>query len=115
MLSFARVQVLLDVARSSLRLLTVELEGEDSVDVEVQYENIPYSECFSAGHLSTKCPFRMKPRLLKTPAQAAVLIAPTTSGDSGIVKGANLQDSPVHVTNLTPLTNPGVTGSVSFL
>ncbi|KAJ8650247.1 hypothetical protein MRB53_003270 [Persea americana] len=89
MLSFARVQVLLDVARSSPRLLTVALEGEESVNVEVQYESIPCSECPSAGHLSTKCPFKLKPRLLKTPAQDAVPTAPTTIEDPRKDKGAN--------------------------
>ncbi|KAJ8629856.1 hypothetical protein MRB53_023179 [Persea americana] len=84
MLSFAIVQVLLDVARASPRLLTMELEGEDSVIVEVQYERIPCSECLSAGHQSSTCPFGSKPGLVKTPAQDPMLIVPTSSRDPGI-------------------------------
>lgn len=75
MLSFAKVQVLMDVARPTPRLLIVDLEGEDTVEVEVQCENIPCFECLSVGHLSTKYSFRTKPNLLKTPAQVALLIA----------------------------------------
>lgn len=113
MFSFAKVQVLLNVASSSPRTLIVNLEGEDSVEVEVQYESIPCSKCLSASHLSTKCPFRMKPGLLKTPAQAAVLIAPTTSEDLGSEEGASLQVS--SAPESTILTNSGDSRSVSDL
>ncbi|KAJ8635546.1 hypothetical protein MRB53_009843 [Persea americana] len=41
MFSFARVQVLLIVASSFPRTLSVDLEGEDLVEVEVQCEAIP--------------------------------------------------------------------------
>ncbi|KAJ8632849.1 hypothetical protein MRB53_026185 [Persea americana] len=68
MFSFARVQVLPNVVSSSPGTLTVKLEGEDIVEVEVQYESILCSQCLSARHLSTKCPFIMKPGLLKTHA-----------------------------------------------
>lgn len=67
--------MLLNVANTPPQTLSVDLEGEGSVQVEVQYESIPCSECVSAGHLSAKCPFRQRPGLLKTPAQDAVLIA----------------------------------------
>ncbi|KAJ8640538.1 hypothetical protein MRB53_017232 [Persea americana] len=85
MLSYNRVLLNLDVAKSSPRSLTVELEGDEIVEVQVQYENIPCSECLSAGHLSINCPFRVKPSLLTTPVQAALLNTPTTSAISGTV------------------------------
>ena len=91
MLSFVRVQVLLDVTRASSRHLTVELEGENSVIVEVQYERIPYSECLSVGHQSFTCPFSSKPNPVKTPAPDPVLIVPSSSWDPRIEKGASLQ------------------------
>ncbi|XXG57223.1 hypothetical protein AAC387_Pa03g4436 [Persea americana] len=83
MLSFARVQVLLDVARANPRLLIVELEGEDSVTVEVQYERFPCSECLLDGHQSSKCPFSSKSGLVKTPTIDPVLIVPTSQEREG--------------------------------
>ncbi|KAJ8627311.1 hypothetical protein MRB53_020618 [Persea americana] len=94
MFSFTRVLVLLNVAIPSPKTLSVDLEGEGIVQVEVQYESIPCSECLSASHLSTQCPFRMRPDLLKNPAQKVVLIAPPTYGDLESKEGANLQVSP---------------------
>ncbi|KAJ8617592.1 hypothetical protein MRB53_013778 [Persea americana] len=49
-----------------------DLEGDDKVEVEVQYENIPYSECLSAGHLIAKCPFTFKHGILRAPASASI-------------------------------------------
>ncbi|KAJ8642025.1 hypothetical protein MRB53_018719 [Persea americana] len=46
----------------------------------------------------------MKPGLLKTPAQEAVLIAPTTSGDYKTIMGASLQDSLTLVATRTSST-----------
>lgn len=43
------------------------------VEVEIQYENIPYSECFYAGHLTDKCPFSIKPGTLRKPPSAQLL------------------------------------------
>ena len=94
MFSFARGQVLLDVASFSPRTLTVELEGEDSIKVEVQCESIPCSECLSTGHLPTKCPYRKKPGLMNTPSQAAVLIAPSTPKVRGSEVEASFQAPP---------------------
>ena len=79
MLSYTRVLVNLDVAKSGPRSLAVELEGDAVMEVEVLHENIPCSECLSAGHLSAKCPFTMKPALLKTPSTAILLKSPPTS------------------------------------
>ncbi|XXG85956.1 hypothetical protein AAC387_Pa11g0950 [Persea americana] len=45
--------------------ISVDLEGDTKVEVEVQYENIPCSECLSAGHLTGKCPFVLKRGILK--------------------------------------------------
>eukprot|EP00268_Persea_americana_P003465 TRINITY_DN11050_c0_g1_i1.p1 TRINITY_DN11050_c0_g1~~TRINITY_DN11050_c0_g1_i1.p1 ORF type:complete len:286 (+),score=11.78 TRINITY_DN11050_c0_g1_i1:3142-3999(+) len=70
MLSFARVLVNLDVAKPNLTSVIVDLEGDGAVEVEVLYENIPYIDCLSTGHLSSKCPFTSKPPLLKTPTIA---------------------------------------------
>ncbi|KAJ8639593.1 hypothetical protein MRB53_016287 [Persea americana] len=97
MFSFARVQVLLDVASSSPRTLIVELEGEDSLEVEVQYESIPCSKCLSPGHLPTKCPYKKKPGLMKTPAQAAVLITPSTLEVCGLETEASFQAPPATI------------------
>lgn len=71
LLSFARVLVNLNVAEVNPRYITVEMEGDEKVEVEVQCENIPCSSCLSAGHLSTKCPFRDKPALLPSPVLAS--------------------------------------------
>ncbi|KAJ8640040.1 hypothetical protein MRB53_016734 [Persea americana] len=106
MFSFARVQVLLNVARSSPSTLFVDLEGEDSVEVEVQYESIPCSKCLSAGHLSIKCPFKMKPGLMKTPTQATVLVATLTSQDFGPDDGDSHQASPTI--EVSAFSIPGV-------
>ncbi|XXG58883.1 hypothetical protein AAC387_Pa04g1074 [Persea americana] len=84
MLSFAHFLVNLDIKMLGPRLLTVELEGVTAVEVEVRYENVPCSECFSAGHLSGKFPFIVKPALLKTPPIALQLhpqIVSVTSTD----------------------------------
>ncbi|KAJ8615420.1 hypothetical protein MRB53_034792 [Persea americana] len=83
MLSYARVLVNLDVAKSYPRFLSVELESDATLEVEVLYENIPYSECLSTGHLSTNCPYRVKLALLKSPTQAALLKTPPTIVDAG--------------------------------
>lgn len=59
-MSYARVLVNLDVAKPTPGSLTIELEGDAVVEVEVLYENIPCFECLSVGHLSSKCPFSNK-------------------------------------------------------
>ncbi|KAJ8638549.1 hypothetical protein MRB53_012816 [Persea americana] len=99
MLSFARVQVLLDVARAIPRLLTVELE---------------------AGYQSYKCPFSSKPGLMKTLATDPVLIVPTSSGDPRKEKGASLQHHappppPSFSCSSTSPTFPGVTRPAAVL
>lgn len=66
MLSYARVLVNLDVASVSPSSITVELEGDVIMDVAVQYENVPCAKCLSSGHISPKCPFRLKSGLLPT-------------------------------------------------
>ncbi|XXG82933.1 hypothetical protein AAC387_Pa10g0805 [Persea americana] len=50
MLSYARVLVNLDVSKLGPSCLSVELEGESSVEVTIIYENVPCSGCFSTGH-----------------------------------------------------------------
>ncbi|KAJ8645020.1 hypothetical protein MRB53_006768 [Persea americana] len=55
-----------DVASVSPSSITVELEGDVIMDVAVQYENVPCAECLSSGHISPKCPFRLKSGLLPT-------------------------------------------------
>ncbi|XXG47182.1 hypothetical protein AAC387_Pa02g1863 [Persea americana] len=72
-LSYARVLVNLDVGKPGPSLLLVELEGDEAVEVEVLYENIPCSECLSSGHLQAKCPYLHKPGLLKTSISAPPL------------------------------------------
>lgn len=123
MFSFARVQVLLNVATSSPRTITVELEGEESIEAGVQYESIPCSECLSARHISTKCPFRMKPGLLKTPAQATILIVSSTSEDLGPETDVSLQAPPATevrpqvppLTTAFAFTDPRDSGSTPIL
>lgn len=73
----------------------VEIEAEDIVEVEVQYESIPCFECLLACHLSTKCPSKMKPSLLKTPAQEPILITLNTSEDLGSKDVASHLVSPI--------------------
>ncbi|XXG82853.1 hypothetical protein AAC387_Pa10g0738 [Persea americana] len=57
MLSYARVLVNLDVTKPGPNSLTVELEGDATVEVEILYENVPCYDCLYAGHLSVKCPY----------------------------------------------------------
>lgn len=84
MLSFAKVLVNLDVAKSNLTTLTVDLEGEGVVEVEVLYENIPCLDYLSVGHLSSKCLFSSKPPLLRTLANAAqTSVVAEVTGDRG--------------------------------
>lgn len=52
MLSYARVLVNLDVTKSGPNSLTLEPEEDATVEVEVQYENVPCFDCHSASHLS---------------------------------------------------------------
>ncbi|KAJ8640544.1 hypothetical protein MRB53_017238 [Persea americana] len=108
MFSFARVQVLLNVGSSFPRSLTIELEGEGTVEVDVQYESIPCSNCLSVGHLSTQCPFKMKPGLMKTPAPPSPNSGPADppSPDSGPV-----DDGPADVASAPDAGNPMVHGS----
>ncbi|XXG85934.1 hypothetical protein AAC387_Pa11g0929 [Persea americana] len=72
-LSYARVLVNFDVGKPGARLLSVDMEGEGVVEVEVLYENIPCSECLSSGHLQAKCPFTHKLGIWKTPTPAPSL------------------------------------------
>ena len=62
----------LDLSNPYPYSIFVDLEGDAKVEVEVQYENIPYSECLSAGHLTAKCPFAFKCRILRAPASASI-------------------------------------------
>ncbi|XXG76634.1 hypothetical protein AAC387_Pa08g0941 [Persea americana] len=68
MLSYARVLVNLDATKLGPNFLIVELEGDATVEVEVLYENVLCSDCFSTGHLSAKCPFSNKPALSTPPS-----------------------------------------------
>ncbi|RWR87682.1 hypothetical protein CKAN_01663600 [Cinnamomum micranthum f. kanehirae] len=88
MLSFARVLVYLDMAKACPRSLLVDLEGDATVEVEVLYENIPCSACLSAGHLSTKCPYTVKPALLKSLVQTALLQITTNTAEAETVQAA---------------------------
>lgn len=67
--------------------LSVELEGDRVVEVEVLYENIPWSSCLSASHVSSLCSYASKPRLLKTPLAAAQLHS--TGNLKALVTGSN--------------------------
>ncbi|KAJ8615272.1 hypothetical protein MRB53_034644 [Persea americana] len=71
-----RVLVNLDVSKPGPNSISVELEGQDTAEVEILYENIPCSDCLSAGHLIAKCPFSTKPPLLKSP-QTNQLLGPS--------------------------------------
>lgn len=69
------------------------------MEVKVLYENISCSQCLSVGHLSTKCPYRVKPALLKSPSQAALLKTPPITDEVGtdlvpIVSEKALLESP---------------------
>ncbi|KAJ8619846.1 hypothetical protein MRB53_028375 [Persea americana] len=81
MMSFARILVNLDLSKPYPNSVSVALEGDTVVEVEVLYENIPCSSCLSAGHLVEVCPFSSKPVLLKSPS-AAALGQPTVSQKS---------------------------------
>ncbi|KAJ8630519.1 hypothetical protein MRB53_023842 [Persea americana] len=72
-LSFARILVNLDVATPCPKFISVDLEGDGMVEVEIQYDNIPCSECLSAGHLSDKCPFSIKSGILRKLPSAQLL------------------------------------------
>lgn len=58
----------LDVSIPSPKSILVVLEGEEMVEVEDQYENIPCSQCLLAGHRTTKCLFVEKLGILRTPS-----------------------------------------------
>ncbi|KAJ8633582.1 hypothetical protein MRB53_026918 [Persea americana] len=110
MLFFARVQVLMDVAKESPSHLTVDLEGEGAVEVEVQYENIPCSECLSTGHLSSKCPFTHRPGLIKTSALADLPITPISARSAGSVSeqlASPMEPSSLPKVVISGSANPG--------
>ncbi|KAJ8634970.1 hypothetical protein MRB53_009237 [Persea americana] len=60
--------------------IKVVLEGDANVEVEVQYENIPCSECLSACHIPAECPFAANPGILRTPL-ATIVEASSISRD----------------------------------
>lgn len=57
----------LDVTNHNPKPISFNLEGDVKVEVDVQYKNIPYSECLLVGHLTAKCPFAAKRGILRTP------------------------------------------------
>ncbi|XXG49476.1 hypothetical protein AAC387_Pa02g3653 [Persea americana] len=83
MLSFARVLVNLNVSKLGPSSLSVELEGDSSVEVTILYENIPCSCCFSTGHLSaplsTKSPQSPLPQPLPPPPAMNITREPQNS------------------------------------
>lgn len=79
-LYYARVLVNLDVAIPNPNSIAVVLEGDANVEVEVQYENIPCSECLSACHITAECPFAANPGILRTPL-ATIVEASSISRD----------------------------------
>ena len=66
-LSYDRVLANLDVSNLLPYSISVDLEADAKVEVELQYENIPCSKCLSAGHLTAKCPFASKRGTLRKP------------------------------------------------
>ncbi|XXG45984.1 hypothetical protein AAC387_Pa02g0929 [Persea americana] len=99
-LSYARVLVNLDVGKPGPRLLTIEMEGEYAIEVEVLYENVPCSKCLSVGHLQAKCPYTSKPSILKTPTTSASFSKP--------VPLDNLQENSAPIPH-NPSPCPGTT------
>ena len=83
-LSYARVLVNLDVTNPNPKSIFVDLEGDTKVEVEVQYKNIPYLECLSAGHLTAKSPFAAKWGILRTPAPVTMYEPPAISRDGDL-------------------------------
>eukprot|EP00268_Persea_americana_P013385 TRINITY_DN15864_c0_g1_i2.p1 TRINITY_DN15864_c0_g1~~TRINITY_DN15864_c0_g1_i2.p1 ORF type:complete len:225 (+),score=34.96 TRINITY_DN15864_c0_g1_i2:865-1539(+) len=98
-LSYARVLVNLDVAKPSPNSISVHLEGEGVavVEVDVQYENIPCSECLFAGHLTAGCPYAVKPGLLKLPAKVIQTENPPPSTTAESAKDASIEDTQIPV------------------
>ncbi|KAJ8618135.1 hypothetical protein MRB53_014321 [Persea americana] len=79
--------------------ISVHLEGEGVavVEVDVQYENIPCSECLFAGHLTAGCPYAVKPGLLKLPAKVIQTENPPPSTTAESAKDASIEDTQIPV------------------
>lgn len=87
----------LDVGKPSPNSISVDLEGGPVVEVDVQYENIPCSECLSAGHLTAGCPYAVKPGLLKLPAKVIQMENPPSFTAAESAKGAIIEDTQIPV------------------
>lgn len=90
-LSYVKILVNLDVATPCPKSISVDLEGDVTVEVEIQYENIPSLECFSAGHLTDKYPFTAKLGLLRRPAPISMQAPSLISSDRDLSKAVEFE------------------------
>lgn len=74
-----------DVTNPNPKSISVDLKGDAKVEVDVQYENIPCSECLSAGHLTAKCPFAAKRGILRTPDPVTIHEKPAAPRDDDLI------------------------------
>lgn len=58
MLGFARLLVEVDISKPLPSLIWIDLEGEEPIDISVEYENLRCSHCLFPGHSESICPQR---------------------------------------------------------
>lgn len=87
-LTYARVQVELNLLKELLSEIWPEMEEDDSIPIHIEYENLPCSKCLIPGHHPKFCPSEPKssdkqsikqPTLPHPSAQAGILGPPPPS------------------------------------